>query len=1401
MDSDAALTANDKNTPDTQHPQTTGLGPLTLIVAAAYIATGYIGFALAIPPGNVSILWLPSGIAMAAVLIRGYQAVPGILLGAAVINIHSFYDGTLDSLTFMTILAIVAISIGNVLQPLIGRFLLSRFGNVLNPFDSGQSILQSSLIFAAACTVSASIGALSLSLAAHVDGSPYELFGTWWVGDFIGALSFTPLLLSVVRQSRFVALSLLAVAMVTFGGTYVISNHVRNQAIEAWENQASREAERLTTTLISWLETASSPVNAISAVLKGSEKIIEQEFFDAVTQLEDYQPDFFPRTLGIAAQTFGANVTDWEVVFSTDHNGPLSPGAIIADGDLGRRALIASRAEPGRLIIGEFGTLSGESVAISSVALETGGVEKVVFGVLNLNQMFDGLFAVQVPPGFHLHVFGAASGGNPENLIPIYGHGHGAEQILDTKSIRGTAGNAQFTFQWDITDSFLPGSREDFANALLIGGILGSAALLLFFSFVLGQNEQIRRRVEERTAELARQTAILESTMEAIDQGITMFDRDLNLTARNAEFNRMFELSLDRFPIGTNLAEMLRHNAENGEYGDGDIEAMVHERLVLATKFEPHRFERARPNGTVLEIRGNPLPDGSGFVTTYTDITERKKSEQAIAEKEAMLRMALENMPGGIAMVDSDLKIQIVNDTYCELYGHPRETFAPGTPMANIIRMNVEAGIHKSGDHVSADVEETVRRRLITFRSGIQGDSERELPNGRVLNIRHNPIDGGGVVLIATDVTERRLAEREKEAKQEQLNDIINNVQQAVVLFDPDKKPIIWNDRFPEALAVDPSVIEDTDFSVERLAHILAERGLYGEGDVHELSKSRIEALWSGTNRTEMSFDNIRTFDVLSKRTPGGRLVVTYTDITERKEIETAVARQEAQIRAILESVPDAVVTINAAGIIQTTNNATRIIFGYSQDELIGEDVKILMPHEHAKNHDGYMHQYMHTGNARFIGKGPRELSGIRKSGEIFPIDVSISETHFEDSHMFVGVVRDITERKEAERVLAEKEAMLTAALENMTGGLFMIDVDMRLRVFNERFSEFYNFPREILKINAPLADVLRVRAYRGDYGEGDPEALVAQRLDGYRNRDVQIVIDYIDDRIIEVYRAPMDDGGMVCVFNDVTERKQAEEALTQAHTLITESLSYASRIQRSLLPPKTILEEVFKSHAMIWEPKDMVGGDMVWLRPANQGVYLIVADCTGHGPPGAFMTMICTGALDQALAEMDAPDPAQVLSLMNRKIKSSLGQDGKEGESDDGVELGVCHIDSMQKMITFAGARFSLVVVEDKNLGEIKGNKSSLGYRHVPADIQFDNHSIEYNPDMQFYLWSDGLVDQIGGPKRRSFGKRRLHKIVLDYHKMDMSWQKSQILREFKDYQYDEARRDDITFFGFIPR
>lgn len=1466
---------------------------------------------------------------MAAVLMFGFRAVPGVFIGAAIINGQAFYDGSTLNNQLLAISAAAAIGVGSFLQPLAGRFLLSKFGNSDDPFSDGITIVRTGFLFALACLVSSSIGSQVLSVSGYSEGNSLDVFLTWWIGDYVGVVAFTALVLAIFRQSKLNAATLLLATVITFGGTFFLSEHVRSDAKETWDGNATREAERLTTTLISWIETASSPVNSIGALFESSNDVFEDEFIEATIRLEDFQPDFFPTTMAIAnVATSAQGTNDWEILYSTNESGPLSVGSIVIEGALISDSIQAALDEPGRLVIGEFAEREGTQFAFASVAIERQDYEQVVIGKIDLGQMFDGLFAVQVPQGFHVEVQVASSGKSPEDLQTVYAHGHVHENVIDTKLIRGVAGNAKFSFNWDVTDAFLPGSRTQLPNAVLVGGIMGSAILILFLTFILGQNEKIRQRVKERTAELDQERAALQATMEAMDQGLSMFNGDLELTARNSKFMDMFDLPREIFPIGAHMGDMFRISAERGEYGDGDPNQMVQERLDLAAKFEAHRFERQRPDGRYIEVRGNPLSDGGGFVTTYTDITERKlaeeeierqraqlddilsnisqgivkwdkdkklaqwndvwpdmlqvqedmlkpgvhlydftlnlaqrgfygegepskiteervaalwegetradvsfgddrkffaqstktpdggliitftditerkKAEEEIAQKQAALRMTLDNMPGGICMLDADLKIQVVNKQYCDLYGHEPEVYAVGRPIREVIQMNVEAGFHSTGDHVGSDIESTVRRRIRAFRSGVAGRSERELPNGRILSIRHNPIDGGGIVLVVTDITERRLAEKE-------------------------------------------------------------------------------------------------------------------------------IQRQEARIRGIMESVPDSVITMGVDGVIQSVNDATVEIFGHAKQDMIGEPINMLMPKDMASMHDNFITNYLETGVAQFIDKGPRELQSVRSNGEVFPIDLALAEAKVDDDLVFIGVLRDITERKHAQQILADKEAqlrlalenmpgamivvnddlevvlindsykdfygdsgglaevgasmadllksevdrgildgegtpeeilksridgykngvalntidhtddgrdiqlirkpidggytisvavditelkrterelankeaLLSAALENMTGGLFMIDPSLKLRVFNDRMAELYDLPPGTLGVGFPLEQVLRVRAERGDYGPGDPDDLIQARLEGYRNRDVQIVTDHVGGKIIEVYRAPMEDGSMVCVFNDVTERKRAEEELNKAHSLITESLTYASRIQRSLLPPKTIMEEVFKDHFVLWEPTATVGGDMVWLRPSAGGVYLIVADCTGHGPPGAFMTMICTGALDQALAEIDAPDSAAILQSMNQKIKIALGQDSKDGESDDGVELGVCHIDQKHNLITFAGARFSLVKIEKSEMTEIKGNKSSIGYRHVPMDASFDNHVFEYDPDMRFYMWTDGMVDQIGGPKRRSFGKRRLRKIILEYSQMRMSWQRSQILREFEDYQHTEQRRDDITMVGFIPR
>jgi PAS domain S-box-containing protein len=132
--------------------------------------------------------------------------------------------------------------------------------------------------------------------------------------------------------------------------------------------------------------------------------------------------------------------------------------------------------------------------------------------------------------------------------------------------------------------------------------------------------------------ELARQREILETTLETMDQGITMFDENLDVITCNSKFMELLQFPKERFPPGTNLKEFFRYNAERGEYGPGDIEEQVQSRLTLARTFDPHHFERTRPDGMVIDIRGNPLPNRRGFVTTYSDVTQQKHAEQALLE-------------------------------------------------------------------------------------------------------------------------------------------------------------------------------------------------------------------------------------------------------------------------------------------------------------------------------------------------------------------------------------------------------------------------------------------------------------------------------------------------------------------------------------------------------------------------------------------------------------------------------------------------------------------------------------------------------------------------------------------------------------------------------------------------
>ncbi len=421
------------------------------------------------------------------------------------------------------------------------------------------------------------------------------------------------------------------------------------------------------------------------------------------------------------------------------------------------------------------------------------------------------------------------------------------------------------------------------------------------------------------------------------------------------------------------------------------------------------------------------------------------------------------------------------------------------------------------------------------------------------------------------------------------------------------------------------------------------------------------------------------------------------------------------------------------------------------------------------------------------------EIGDMARAFEALASDIS---SYLEERKESEGKLR------EAYELMVRNENLLQLAKDTITDGLIVIDADMRFDLVNERYAQLMGVPRDLASEGASVHELVAHLAASGAWGAGDPAELAQKRIDALSN-DEEVISETItsENRILETRKAPRDGGGAVALITDITERKKSERIIAEAMALIHESLQYASRIQRSVLPTAAEMADVFEDYFVIWEPKELVGGDIYLVRKCEGQSLLLVADCTGHGVPGAFMTMIATGALDQAIIENPDGNPAVLLNRVNQLVKETLGQhEDADGESDDGFECGLCLVEPATGEMTYAGARFELWRVLNGEIEVIKGDRCGIGYRRTPVDQPFTNHSIAFDANAMYYLFSDGMIDQIGGAKRLSFGKRRLKSSLLDYYRMALNHQEPRLKREFEDYQHNEERRDDITLLGFVP-
>lgn len=256
---------------------------------------------------------------------------------------------------------------------------------------------------------------------------------------------------------------------------------------------------------------------------------------------------------------------------------------------------------------------------------------------------------------------------------------------------------------------------------------------------------------------------------------------------------------------------------------------------------------------------------------------------------------------------------------------------------------------------------------------------------------------------------------------------------------------------------------------------------------------------------------------------------------------------------------------------------------------------------------------------------------------------------------------------------------------------------------------------------------------------------------------------------------------------------------IEEINTNITESIHYAKLIQETILPLPEHLESFFKEYFILFKPRDIVSGDFYFFEKIEKYGIIGAVDCTGHGIPGAFMSLIANQIL-QEIINKGIYSPENILYHLNNGIKQALKQ--KETSNRDGMDIGICLVDKQKREVHFAGAKSSLIYFENDVLHIIKSNNFSIGGEQRESHKFFEKQTIYLKPDVNysFYMFSDGFHDQFGGNQGKKFGKKRFRELLTQVKNQPFIAQKITLENTLLDWigNYNEMQIDDILVLGF---
>jgi len=280
-------------------------------------------------------------------------------------------------------------------------------------------------------------------------------------------------------------------------------------------------------------------------------------------------------------------------------------------------------------------------------------------------------------------------------------------------------------------------------------------------------------------------------------------------------------------------------------------------------------------------------------------------------------------------------------------------------------------------------------------------------------------------------------------------------------------------------------------------------------------------------------------------------------------------------------------------------------------------------------------------------------------------------------------------------------------------------------------------------------------------------------------------------------------DNSVISIGSDITKRKNAEAALEEKNSNlqqknedILDSIQYARKIQDAILPNVANIAQNVEDAFVLYLPKDVVSGDFYWYYKKNNKMFIAAVDCTGHGVPGALMSVVGNSILKDVIIKREMENPAEILDALDNDVNNLFQKEDTYDVMSDGMDMSLAVIDLDTNVLTFAGAMRPLWVVRNSEVIDIKGDRFPIGYFYG-VEKTFTNVDFQLQKDDQIYMFSDGYADQFGGERNKKFNRKKMKELLVSINSMTGEEQKGFLDYALKNWRQEIEQTDDVLVVG----